>query len=166
MVDYLNALGNKTECNSSKISHGCNLPQTYVLHHSFQQNVTNWRGNRIDQNRMDNDAFQQNAGFGGILGGSFWQLLKKKKKSKISPLFFHLICACSFANIHVELCAAHNPSKSNANRLKLYVFSSSAPSPPSARLCGSPVEQLWRALRGGGQSPLELSCGSMPGSTR
>lgn len=164
MVDYLNALGNKTECNSSKISHGCNLPQTYVLHHSFQQNVTNWRGNRIDQNRMDNDAFQQNAGFGGILGGSFWQLLKTK--SKISPLFFYLSCLCSFVNIHVEPCAAHNPSKSNANRLKLYVFSSSAPSPPSARLHGSPVEQLWRALRGGGQSSLELSCGSVPGSTR
>lgn len=65
MVDNLNALGNKTECNSSKISPGCNLPQTYVLHHCFQQNVTNWRGNRIDQNIMENGAFQQNAGVGG-----------------------------------------------------------------------------------------------------
>lgn len=144
MVDYLNALGNKTECNSSKISHGCNLPQTYVLHHSFQQNVTDWRGNRIDQNIMDNDAFQLNAGFGGIFGGSFWQLLKKKKRCKISPLFFHLICSCSFVNIHAEPCAAQNPSKSNANRLKLYVFSSSAPSPPSVSLRGSPAEQLCR----------------------
>lgn len=69
MADYLTALGNNTERNSSKISHGCNLPQTYVLHPCFQQNVTNWRGNRIDQNIMDNDAFQQNVGSRGVFGG-------------------------------------------------------------------------------------------------
>lgn len=68
MVDCLNVLGNITECNSSEISPGCNLPQTYVLHHCFQQKVTNWRGNRTDQNIMENDAFQQNVGLGGILG--------------------------------------------------------------------------------------------------
>lgn len=78
VVDSLNALGNKTECNSSKISPECNLPQTHVLHQCFQQNVTNWRRNRIDQNIMENDGFQQNAGIGGICGVSFWQLLKKK----------------------------------------------------------------------------------------
>lgn len=78
MVDYLNALGNKTECSSSKISPGCNLPQTYVLHHCFQQNVTNWRGNRIDPNIMENDAFQQNTEFGAFLGGVFLAAVKKE----------------------------------------------------------------------------------------
>jgi len=109
VADYLTALGNNTERNSSKISHGCNLPQTYVLHQCFQQNVTNWRGNRIDQNIMDNDAFQQNVGFRGVFGGFYWQSLKKKEEKKevsckISYLFYHLIHSCGHVNIHVEFC--------------------------------------------------------------
>lgn len=81
MLEYPNASGNKTKCNSSKISPGCNLPQTYVLHHSFQQNVTNWRTKRIDQSIMENDAFPRMLGLGALGVGLFGSCLKKKKKN-------------------------------------------------------------------------------------
>lgn len=61
---------------------------------------------------------------GGCLSGSCF---KKKKRCRISYLFYHLICLSSFVNVHVELCRATNIRKSNANRaakqLKKSIFS-------------------------------------------